>query len=269
MNYSAVTHPLNELLRDNVDWKWSDREQKAFDTLKEKLSDAPVLTHFSEKLPLKLDTDARNYDKGAVISHIYPSGEERPIAYASRTLNKSERNYPQIEKEALSIVFGVRKFHQYLYGWKFILVTDHKPLVSLLGPKTGIPTLAAARMQRWALLLSGYQYDIEYRSTHKHANADCLSRLPLNDHVRNEHDEVHEIHQLQLESLPVSVDQVRKATRSDPILSRVLEYALTGWPTEVTSEAIKPCFNKRNEITVEENCLLWGMRVVIPRPLQA
>ena len=149
------------------------------------------------------------------------------------------------------------------------MVTDHKPLVSLLGPKTGIPTLAAARMQRWALLLSGYQYDIEYRSTHKHANADCLSRLPLNDHVRDEHDEAHEIHQLQLESLPVSVDQVRKATRSDPILSRVLEYALTGWPTEVTSEAIKPYFNKRNEITVEENCLLWGMRVVIPRPLQA
>ena len=162
-NYSTVTHPLNELLRDNVDWKRSDRERKAFDTLKEKLSDAPVLTHFSEKLPLKLDTDASNYGIGAVISHIYPSGEERPIAYASRTLNKSERNYPQIEKEALSIVFGVRKFHQYLYGRKFILVTDHKPLVSLLGPKTGIPTLAAARMQRWALLLSGYQYDIEYR----------------------------------------------------------------------------------------------------------
>ena len=149
------------------------------------------------------------------------------------------------------------------------MVTDHKPLVSLLGPKTRIPTLAAARMQRWAFLLSGYQYDIEYRSTHKHANAVCLSRLPLNDHVRNEHDKVHEIHQLQLESLPVSVDQVRKATRSDPILSRVLEYALTGWPTEVTSEAIKSYFNKRNEITVEENCLLWGMRVAIPRPLQA
>ena len=146
-NYSTVTHPLNELLRDNVDWKWSDREQKGFDTLKEKLSDAPVLTHLSEKLPLKLDTDASNYGIGAVISHIYPSGEERPIAYASRTLNKSERNYPQIKKEALSIVFGVRKFHQYLYGRKFILVTDHKPLVSLLGPKTGIPTLAAARMQ--------------------------------------------------------------------------------------------------------------------------
>ena len=77
-------------------------------------------------------------------------------------------------------------------------------------------------------MLSAYQYDIEYRSIDKHANADCLSGLPLNDHVRNENDEVHEINQVELESLPVSVDQVRKATRADPILSRVLEYTMTG-----------------------------------------
>lgn len=64
---------------------------------------------------------------------------------------KSECNYPQIEKEALSIFFGIRKFHQYLYGHKFILVINHKPLVSSLGLKTGIPMLAAAQLQRWAL----------------------------------------------------------------------------------------------------------------------
>ena len=93
-----------------------------------------------------------------------PNDEERPIAFASRTLSKSERNYAQIEKEALSIIFGVKKFHEYLYGRKFVLVTEHKPLLSLLGPKSGIPILAAARMQRWD--------DIEYRSTAKHANAD-------------------------------------------------------------------------------------------------
>ena len=105
---------------------------------------------------------------------MFPNGEEKPIAFASRTLNKSERNYVQIEKQSLGIIFGIKKFHQYLYGRKFLLVTDHKPLVTLLGPRSGIPTLAAARLQRWA-----YQYEIEYRSTLKHANADCLSRLPL------------------------------------------------------------------------------------------
>ena len=106
---------------------------------------------------------------------MFPNGEEKPIAFASRTLNKSERNYAQIEKEALSVIFGIKKFHPYLYARKFLLVTDHKPSATLLGPKSDIPTLAAARLQRWAILLSAYLYEIEYRSTLKHANADCLS----------------------------------------------------------------------------------------------
>ena len=186
---------------------------------------------------------------GAVISHIAPSGEERPIAYASRTLSKSERNYAQIEKEALSIVFGIKKFHQYLYGRKFTLVTDHKPLLSLLGPQSGFPTLATARMQRWALLLSGYQYDIQYRSTTKHANADCLSRLPVAiEATQPETDEVKLINKLQIESLPLSVDQIRKPTRADPILSRVLEFTMSGWPEQPTTEEMKPYFLKCNEI---------------------
>ena len=147
-------HPSTKrITKGRVEWKWSEHQQKSFQQLKDKLSNAPVLTHFSDTLPLKLDTDASQYDIGAVISHVLPYGEERPIAYASHTLSKSERNYSQIEKEALSIIFGVKKFHQYLYGRKFLLVTDHKPLTTVLGPKSGIPTLAAARLQRWALLL--------------------------------------------------------------------------------------------------------------------
>ena len=265
-NYSTITHPLNELLHDGVKWKWTSAQQMAFSKLKEKLASAPVLMHYSEELPLKLDTDASHYGIGAVISHIAPSGEERPIAYASRTLSKSERNYAQIEKEALSIVFGIKKFHQYLYGRKFTLVTDHKPLLSLLGPQSGIPTLAAARMQRWALLLSGYQYDIQYRSTTKHGNANCLSRLPVAiQATQPETDEVKLINKLQIESLPLSVDQIRKATRADPILSRVLEFTMPGWPEQPTTEEIKPYFLKRNEMTAEEGCLLGGIRVIIPK----
>ena len=228
-SYSTITHPLNELLKDGVEWKWCETRQKAFEQLKDKLSNAPVLTHFSDTLPLKLDTDASQYGIGAVISHVLPSGEERPVAYASRTLTKSERNYAQIEKEALSIVFGVEKFHQYLCGRKFLLVKDHKPLTTLLGPKSGIPTLAAARLQRWALLLAAYQYDIEYRSTEKHGNADCLSRLPIRSEGSSEGvDEAKLINTLQIESLSMNVDQVRKATRKDPILSRVLQFVLPG-----------------------------------------
>ncbi len=108
-----------------------------------------------------------------------PDGSERPIAYASKTLSSSERNYAQIEKEALAIIFGVKRFHQYLYGRHFTLVTDHKPLITILELKIGLPSLAAARLQRWTILLSAYQYQVEFRPTLNHSNADGLSRLPL------------------------------------------------------------------------------------------
>ena len=101
-------------------------------------------------------------------------GHERPIAFASRTLSASEKNYAQVEKEALSLVFGVKRFHQFLYGRKFTLVTDHKPLQAILGPKSAVPILAAARMQRWALVLSAYDYDLAYRRSEEHSNADAL-----------------------------------------------------------------------------------------------
>ena len=86
----------------------------------------------------------------------------------------------------MAILFGIQNFHQYIYGRKFLLITDHKPLTTILSPKAGLPALAAARLQRWAIMLSAYQYDIEFQPTHKHGNADCLSHLPLNNHLHTE-----------------------------------------------------------------------------------
>ena len=88
-----------------------------------------------------------------------------------------------LEKEALAIIFAVKKFYSYIYGRKFTVVTDHKPLISILGPKSGLPALAAARMQRWAITLSAYQYNLEFRPTKKHTNTDGLSRLPIESKV--------------------------------------------------------------------------------------
>ena len=110
-NLASLLHPLNELLKKSKPWKWTPDCQKAFEAAKEKLSHAPVLAHYDAALPLRLAGDASAYGLGAVISHVYPDGTERPVGYASRTLTPSERNYSQLEKEALSLVYGVKKFH--------------------------------------------------------------------------------------------------------------------------------------------------------------
>ena len=108
-----------------------------------------------------------------MIAQVIDYGEEHPTAFASRTLTKSERNYSQIEEDALAIIFVVRKFHKYLQGRLFHLYADHKQLVTILGPKT-------ARMQRWVLILQTYNYEVEYRPSKEHGNADALSRLSRN-----------------------------------------------------------------------------------------
>ena len=136
-NLSSLIHPLNKLLCQDQPWHWTKSCQHAFVTAKKKLVSPNVLVHYDPSRPIRLAADASAYGVGAVISHVLDDGSEHPIAFASRTLIPSERNYSQIEKEALSLVFGVSKFHAYLYGRKFTLVTDHKPLTTILGPKRG------------------------------------------------------------------------------------------------------------------------------------
>ena len=201
-----------------------------------------------------------------MISHVMDDGEERPIASASRTATKSERNYSQIEKEALGIVFGVQKCHKYLYGQPFHLFTDHKPLVTVLGPKTAVPTLAAARMQRWAVILQAYNYQVEYRSSAEHANVDALSCLPCDNSPMDEEAEMFFFSGL--DELPVNSKDIRRDNWRDPVLARILEYTLIGWPNHVTDEELKPYITHQNELTADQGCVLWGMHVIIPSLLR-
>ena len=145
--------------------------------------------------------------------------------------------------------------------------TDHKPLLGILGPKKGVPAVAAARLQRWALLLAAYQYDIEFRSTKAHGNADALSRLPLQEGNKEKPSETRMCNLRQIESLPLSSKTVSIATRRDPILSKVRSYILRGWPEQV-AKSLQPYRSRIAELTVEEGCLLWGGRVIIPSSLQ-
>ena len=268
-NLATRLQPLTQLLHKGESWKWTVECETAFRDIKAVLSSSQVLAHYDPSLPLSLAADASPYREGAVISQQYSDGSERPIAYASRTLTASEKNYSQIEKEALALVFGVKRFHQYLYGRKFCLITDHKPLTTILASDQAIPSLSAAHLQRWAILLSAYRYDIRFRRTQDHANADGLSRLPVSVPPGEEFSSVAACFNLaQINSLPVTAGAVATATLQDPLLSKVLLYLRQGWPASVPAE-LQPFSSRRLELTVESQCLLWGIRVVVPQKLRA
>ena len=243
---STLLKPLYSLLKANQPWEWSEECRRGLVEVKRLLTSPPVLAHYDPEVPLVLAADASAFGLGAVLSHRWPDGTERPIAFASRTLNPSEENYPQVEKEALALVFGVKKFHKYVYGREFTLVTDHQPLTTIFGPKRGIPTLAAARMQRWALLLSAYTYNIQYRSTKVHAKADGLSRVPLPSNKQEDA----RLHQLKGDlHLPVQAAEVAVATRRDPLLSKLMHCCKQG-PRTVPEELVV-YGRKREELTTE------------------
>lgn len=155
-NLSTKLAPLYRLLQKYTPWTWGSNEDKAFEAAKRALQDNSLLVHYDETKPLVLAC----YGLRAVLSHIMEDGQERPVAYASRTLSPVEKNYAQLEKEGLAIIFGVKKFHNYLYGRHFIIESDHQPLSYLFNEKKGISQTASSQIQRWALTLSAYQYTI-------------------------------------------------------------------------------------------------------------
>ena len=134
---ATVLEPLHKLLRQGTKWCWKTEQQMAFDKSKKPLQSANLLVHFQPDLELILASDASDYGVGAVLSHRIADGAERPIGYVSRSLNKAECGYSTIEKGALAIIFGVKKFNQFLYSQKFTIQTDHKPLEGLFNEKKG------------------------------------------------------------------------------------------------------------------------------------
>jgi len=141
--FSSVAEPLYRLIRKGHQWAWGSEEEAAFRQLKELLSAVDVLAHFDPSLPVGVACDAPAVGIAATLFHRYSDGCERPIANISKTLTARQRNYSQIQKEALAIIYALKKFSQYLYGRKFILVTDHQPLVAMFGPNKPTPALAA------------------------------------------------------------------------------------------------------------------------------
>ena len=264
---SSRLSPLYLLLRKNSRWCWTKAQEKAFQAVKSGLSSDLLLVHFDPNKKIILTCDASPYGVGAVLSHLMNDGTEHPISFVSRTLSQAERNYAHIEKEGLAIIFGVRRFHSYLFGRHFTIRSDHQPLRYLFGENKAVPTLASARIQRWALILSSYSYTVSYKPGSQIPQADALSRLPLDvpmsSTVKAQEEEVFLFAEHQ-GPMVLTSKQVKYFTACDPVLSAVVRFTLQGWPTKVDNQGLQPYWCRRLELTVSDNCLLWGSRVVIP-----
>ncbi|KAL4127100.1 hypothetical protein QTP88_011298 [Uroleucon formosanum] len=170
-DYGKIAKPITNLLRKGIEFIWTSECQEAFEKLKIILCNEPLLQYPDFEKPFIITCDASNYAVGCVLSQgVIPA--DLPIAYASRTLNKAEINYSTTEKELVAIMFGVKQFRPYVYGQKFTIITDHKPLTWLFSVKD-----PGSRLLRWRIKLDEFDYEIQYKSGKTNLNADALSRI--------------------------------------------------------------------------------------------
>ena len=261
-NFSSIVNPFHVLLRKDVPWVWDSNCERAFNECKRRLASKEVLVHYRSDLPLKVVCDASPFGLGSFLAHIFPGNKERPVAFASRALTKADRNYSQLDREALALVFAVKTFHQYVYGRHFILETDHKPLTFIFGSKKGLPQMTAARIQRWAVFLSALDFENRHIKGTSNIVADSLSRAVkitksmLNSMEENE-DVCTHLNFITETINCVDVETVRNETLYDPILKNIYRYVQHGWPN-VLSDDMLIFKRKQEEIYIDKGCLMGG-----------
>lgn len=269
-NRAEKLKPLYECAKvDN--FKWTEECENAFQRVKNELVSPRVLAHFDPNESIVLSCDASAYGLAAILSHRYKDKTEKPIAFAFKIIPEKELNRAIIDKEACAIVFGFKKFYNYSYGKEITLRTDHKPLVFIFGPKQEIPlTIArASRLQRWAYFLSRFSYKIEFVRSELNGNCDALSRLPIKDSTSIFDNEFTAINYVEETLDTLSAVEVAKETKRDKTLNKIIRYVNGTWPsTNEMSESEKKYYVKRDELTVEKECLLWGYRIVIPESIR-
>lgn len=172
-NFAEKTKPISKLLKKEAKINPKDGEYlKCFEECKALLTTKPILEYPDFNKTFRLTTDASDYAIGAILSH---DDTDKPIAYASRTLNEAETRYDATNKELLAIIWATKHFRPYLYGTKFEIHTDHRPLEWLMSLKD-----PSSKLVRWRLKLSEFDFKINYKKGTRNSNADALSRLEIN-----------------------------------------------------------------------------------------
>ena len=214
--FAQIAKPLTELTKKEVNWTWQSEHQQAFDTLKNKLVNPPILQYPRYDIPFTLFTDASDNCIGAVLSQTL-DGRERVVAYGSRCLNDAELNYSTSEKECLAIVYFLGEYRHYLLGRKFTIETDHAPLSFLNRDRE-----PKGRLGRWALDLAEFDYVIKYRPGKININADAMSRMPVNQVSRGWGDSDDDDEPLEEPAL--SVPNLKRAQQKDSWCQAMIDY---------------------------------------------
>ncbi|XP_060576206.1 uncharacterized protein K02A2.6-like [Ruditapes philippinarum] len=222
------------------------------------------MAFYNPEAETTLMVDGSPYGLGAILVQKQNDGHLRPVAYASRTLNDVERRYSQIERECLAVTWGIEKFHTYLYGLTFKVITDHKPLVNIFKPTHKPP----ARLERMLLRLQCYKFNIEFQSGALNP-ADILSRSTYSQ----EKCEISNITEGYMDyvcenavPMAMTLDQIDKESSQDKFIQELIKCIQHDkWPK---NQDFKIFYKIRNELSVHNNIVLRGNRIVIPQGLR-
>ncbi|BET02330.1 Reverse transcriptase (RNA-dependent DNA polymerase) [Nesidiocoris tenuis] len=273
---TALCEPLRILTKKDQEWVFGEEQKRAVDRVKAVISESPVLAYFDPKKPIVLQSDASCKGLGAVIMQ-----NGRPVAYASRSLRDSERNFAQIEKECLSILFACERFSQFIVGCgKITAFTDHRPLETIF--KKSI-LKAPTRLQRMMMRLQRYNLDVKFISGSKMHLADALSRMQLSDSMQESRlDEVYAADDIyeELESIQipdnlnisqVSLSRVRQETATDDTLPLLASVIKEGWPATKDRLPASLCefWDYKHELIVQNGIVFKGDKIVVPRALRS
>jgi hypothetical protein len=269
---SSKSQPLRELLKDDVSFYWGAQQQEAFDSMKEVLVTAPVLSMYDPNAETRVLADASSFALGGCLEQKH--GQTfRPVMYISRALTPTEQAYAQIEKEALAVTWACERLSLYITGKRFEILTDHKPLVSLLGSKL-LETLSP-RILRFRLRLLAFDYDLKHVSGKKFFVPDTLSRvegLSVNDVELSACEVLEEEVTSVKENLPVADvlhREIEKSSESDPSIKMIKHAIEKGWISNGKIDPkLTPYYKFRDSLSWNKGLLMMANRIVIPQSLR-
>ena len=272
-NIAQMSKPLRDLLSIKRAWLWGPEQDRAFNALKAELTKPTVLALYDSTAKSKVSADASSFGLGAVLLQKNKECEWKPVAYASRSLTETERNYAQIEKEALAVTWSCEKFSDYVLGCRFEIETDHKPLVPLLSRKhlSDLPP----RVLRFRLRMEKFDYEIHHVPGKYLYTADALSRDPFPESepeaLQGEVESfVESVTKFCLPATKERLQVYRDAQQDDAECAQILEYCKTGWPKkEFVPDQIIPFWNFQDRLTICEDLLMFNSRIVVPQSLRS